>query len=181
MKVSVLVATYNREPCLSRFLDRLYNQSLTDWECFILDESPQMYSQKYADSKKVFCEVHEDKNDWGYAAKSKAAKESAEGEWLWFPNDDHEIDPTFLEKMVLFAEDEEADLILCDFIYKGHLRKGEVTTGSVDIGTFLVKRSVFEKYGPFENGACEDAKFVQRAVHDRVKTVILREALVKVK
>lgn len=178
--IVVLVSTYNRPERLKEFLKMLRSQTSKKWVCMVLDESPEKYAHEHDKGKDICVVECEDKNDWGYSAKEKIGRNVPDDAWLWFPNDDHVFKKEFLEKMTQCATDEASDLVLCDFKHQGNSKSAAPTVGSVDIGTFIVRASVFKKYGFFNKDACGDGHLVQKMFRDKAKTSIVREELVEV-
>lgn len=178
--VSVICFTHNRPHLLPKFIQRLRDQTFTDWELIIVDESDNYYSEKYAESGKIRTFPFPHPHDWGYSSKEFAALELASGEWLMFPNDDHIYQPNFLERMLDHAEASDSDLVMCDFLHWAI--SGMVYTaplvGRVDVGTFIIKRSLFNRYGFFDKGGLGDGELVMRIANENERVHTLHETLV---
>lgn len=115
--------------------------------------------------------------DWGQTEKF-AAVAAARGEFVGFPNDDAYYCPAYLERMVQMAR--EADLVYCDWVSCSDLGRDTYVpmvaapvVGHVDVGGFLVRRSVLLAHGWPDRGPTGDGLLIESLVrsgarHQRV-------------
>ena len=119
-RLSVVVPVYNVAPYLPECLDSLLNQSYHDLEILAVndgstDESLSIlreYEEKAAGKLKVFT-----KENGGLSDARNFGMEKAEGKYLLFVDSDDFVHPDFCRKMVETAEEENLDLVICDFYY----------------------------------------------------------------
>lgn len=135
-----------------------------------MDESPDWYSSSFwRGDGRITSYKMERFNDWGYSVKEIGA-DKARGEYLCFPADDSQYKPEFVAEMTK----PETDLVYCDWFFGkiGSSVKVLPQVGSIDIGGFIVRKSVWEKYRFFDKGSCGDGMFVlkvcEKHTHERV-------------
>jgi hypothetical protein len=116
------------------------------------------------------------RGDWGQAEKFEAALD-ASSEYVGFPNDDAYYCPRYLELMVIAAEHGHADLVYCDWVSDRNLGRPYAPftvaprVGHVDVGGFLVRRSVLLEDGWTDRGPIGDGLLVERLVAKGVRHV----------
>lgn len=119
MKVSVIVPVYNTEKYLRRCLDSLVNQTLDDIEIIIIDDkSPDNsaliiyeYKKKYDNKIKV---IH-NKTNKGIGYNRNIGIKKSSGKYIMFIDSDDYLDRSACEKLYSKAENEQLDLVLCNF------------------------------------------------------------------
>ena len=119
MKVSVIVPVYNTEKYLRRCLDSLVNQTLDDIEVIIIDDkSPDNsaliideYKKKYDNKIKV---IH-NKTNKGIGYNRNIGIKKSSGKYIMFIDSDDYLDRSACEKLYSKAENEQLDLVLCNF------------------------------------------------------------------
>lgn len=159
-KVSIIIATYNRQKHLQLLLDCLALQTYQDFEIIIMDEGNPEANEIIA-SNKIKIIKCEDYNDWGQTAKEKAL-EYAVGEYVMFPNDDAYYVPIALEVMVGGMENN--DMVYCDWLFDNHgYSKIDVMPiiGMIDVGGFMTKTRIVRELGWFNKGSCGDGYLIQ--------------------
>ncbi len=116
--VTVSLAVYNTMPYLQETLDSLVGQSIghdrlevvavddgsTDGSGALLDD----YASRYPD---VFRVIHQD-NSGGPAGPCNRALEVAQGRFVYFLGADDYLAPEALERMVAYADEHEADIVM---------------------------------------------------------------------
>jgi glycosyltransferase involved in cell wall biosynthesis len=117
-KVSIVVPIYNVEKFLSRCMDSLLSQSLTDIEIIAVNDGSTDSSgeilHKYAkrDSRvKVL-----DKKNGGVSSARNTGLSIACGKFIGFVDPDDWIDPEMYETMYYTAYKEKADIVMCSYI-----------------------------------------------------------------
>ena len=169
--ITFLCSTYNRPQELKRIIQNFREQDYPHWELLILDESPEKYShdlvmQAIKDGEKRVKAINfNHANDWGYSAKQEAAHlyVKKKCEWIGFCNDDHQYQNTYIGEMLRIGTMNKSHMVICGF---SHRTQGTVhpsfTIGNVDIGTFIIKKDTFCKYGfDSENLRVADGKLVE--------------------
>jgi hypothetical protein len=168
MTVSVICVA-DRPERLPLLLWSVVAQTYGDWEFILLDQSARGDVNRYI--KQVPLWVHgrvrylrvADNRDWGYAAKYSAAASLANGEALIFPQDDSYYVPTAFATMVESLK-RGNDLALCGWLYDlfGYApMPPNPQIGHVDIGGFMVRKSVFLETGWPNGSQTADGQFVE--------------------
>lgn len=119
IKVSIILPVYNVEKFLPRCLDSIVNQTLCDIECLIVnDGSPDQsqliidqYVAKYPHLFRSFI-----KENGGLSDARNYAIDYVRGEYIGFVDSDDWIEPTMYEKLYQKAKEENADLVVSDFL-----------------------------------------------------------------
>lgn len=116
--ISVIVPVYNAESFLSRCVDSLLSQSLRDIEVVLVDDGS-------ADSSKALCEQYAVKDNRvkvvcqpnrGVAMARQAGADAACGIYSIHVDPDDWVEHTMLEEMYAKAVEEDADMVICDFM-----------------------------------------------------------------
>lgn len=144
-KISIIVPVYNAEKYLHRCVDSILAQTLTDWECILVDDgSPDgsgaicdAYAQK-DDRIKV---VH--KENGGVSSARNVALDGVRGTWLTFADSDDALYPNAFQKLIDVAEQNHLDLIQCHF--NREYEEGQVAAAATDALT-ASQYAASEKY-----------------------------------
>jgi glycosyltransferase involved in cell wall biosynthesis len=116
--ISVIVPVYNAEAFLSRCVDSLLSQTLANIEIILVDDGS-------TDSSKTLCEQYavEDNRvrvvsqpNRGVAMARQAGVDVASGIYSIHVDPDDWIEHTMLEEMYTKAIEEDADMVICDFM-----------------------------------------------------------------
>lgn len=118
--ISVILPIYNVAPFLPECLDSLLKQSFQDLEIIAVDDGStdeslsilREYEEKSQGKLKVFT-----KENGGLSDARNFGMEKAVGKYLAFVDSDDFVHPDFCRKMVEAAEEEDLDLVICDFYY----------------------------------------------------------------
>ena len=115
--VSIVVPAFNAEKCLERCLHSIEVQTLTTFECIIVDDgssdSTGMIADDFANKDLRFKVIHQ-KNS-GVAAARQSGIDAATGIYtIQFDADDW-VEPQILEELVAVATETGADMVICDF------------------------------------------------------------------
>ena len=117
-KASIVVAVYNTEKYLEKCLNSIKNQSYKNLEVILVNDGSTDSSgeilKKYAQNDNRF-RVFEQKNQGPGAAKNLGLKK-ATGDYLIFVDSDDWIDKEFIERLIIKAEQENLDMVFCDYI-----------------------------------------------------------------
>lgn len=120
INVSIIVPIYNTEEYLEDCLSSIVNQSLNNIEIILVNDGStdgsadiiESYHQKYPKCIRVFHQKNQ-----GQASARNLGIEKATGKFIGFVDSDDTIIPEMFEKMYLKAEEEEADMVECDYRY----------------------------------------------------------------
>ena len=117
MKVSVILPVYNAATTITRMLDSLRDQTLVDFEVLMIDDGSTDNSgailDEYAQKDNRFRVVH--KKNEGVSAARQTGVELAQGEYVIHADSDDWVDQTMLEELYAKAENDDADVVICDF------------------------------------------------------------------
>lgn len=160
MKVTLLIAAYDRPTLLGREIKTIIGQTFQDWQMVILDEYEGDHNQKVVEifnDPRILIKKVRRVGDWGYSVKEEEVP-NIMSEYVCFGNDDNEYDAHFFEKMINEL-DKGFDLVICDF--KWHYKNYEVVSAhpgvmGVDLGSIMIRTSAFPGFG--NKGACADGE-----------------------
>ena len=121
MKLSIIVPVYNVKAFLPACLDSLTGQTIDDYEIILVDDGStdgsadviQEYQQRFPEiirSMRV--------ENGGHGRARNFAIDIARGEYLGFVDSDDWVAPDMYEKLYKKAREENADIVICDFLEK---------------------------------------------------------------
>ncbi|MHC5598603.1 MAG: glycosyltransferase family 2 protein [Nostoc sp.] len=114
-KVSVIIPAYNTEAYIAKAIQSALEQTLTDIEVIIVDDGS---SDKTVEVAKSFTDqrlkVIVNQQNLGVSAARNRALKAAQGEWIAVLDSDDWYAPERLERLVLLAEEKNADMIADD-------------------------------------------------------------------
>ena len=114
-KVSVIVPVYNVAEYLGQCLDTILLQTLQDIEVICVDDGSTDNSLNILNTYAMFDErlkvIHQENAGAG-PARNRGIKE-ATGDFLIFLDGDDFFHPEMLEKMVVKAEEDNSDVVIC--------------------------------------------------------------------
>ncbi len=137
MKVSVIVPVYNVERYIEKCLLSIKNQTLTDFECLIINDGTKDDSITVAkivvgnDSRFKFF----DKENGGLSDARNYGIERASGEYLCFIDSDDYIAPDLLELTYNMGKENNSDIVCFDMYYVNEDGSLEYSWGSNYTGT----------------------------------------------
>src|SRR5687768_10729798 len=112
--VSIVIPTYNRAHLISRAINSVQQQTLTDWELIIADDgstdSTDEVIQPYRSDSRI---KYFKKNNSGAADSRNAGASRATAKYLTFLDSDDEAVPMWLEKMIGAAVEKDAAVVCC--------------------------------------------------------------------
>lgn len=119
-KVSVIVPVYKAEKYLHRCIDSILSQSFTDWELILVDDSSPDCSgaicDEYAQKDARIQVIH--KVNGGVSNARQSGMDIAKGEYVIHADPDDWVEPNMLEELYGKAKEEDADMVISDFIYE---------------------------------------------------------------
>ena len=116
-KVSVVIPVYNAGDTIRKCLDSIISQTLTEWEAILVDDGS-------TDESGIICDeyVKQDlrirvihKENGGVSAARQTGLDATNGEYVIHTDPDDWVEPTMLEELFNKAEEEVADMVICDF------------------------------------------------------------------
>lgn len=115
--VSIIVPVYRAEKYLRQCVDSILAQTFTDWECILVDDgSPDRSGEicdEYACKDSRIKVVHQ--LNGGVSVARQTGIDTASGKYTIHVDPDDWIDPMMLEELVTKVEQDDADMVICDF------------------------------------------------------------------
>ena len=113
--VSVLIPVYNVEKYLSRCLDSLINQTLTDIEIICVndgstDGSLKILKQYQEKDNRI---VIVDKKNGGLPSARNAGLDRARGQYVGFVDSDDYVEPSMFETLYKTAKKKNSEVVIC--------------------------------------------------------------------
>ena len=117
-KISVIVPVYNTEKYLSKCLDSILNQTLTDIEVIIVNDGSTDNSQQIIEDfvKKDTRISFIVKENGGLSDARNVGIEASIGMFLAFIDSDDYIDPIMFQTMFDLAEKHQSEIVMCDLV-----------------------------------------------------------------
>ena len=168
--VGIIVASYlnedeRRSRALNCMLASVVAQTYNNWRVKVVHDGPctaSSFSQnEVIDPRIEFICTSERKLQHGhphrreqalapftYRGDNPAYLATCQPDYFVFTNDDNYYMPVFLEWMLHEAKTSDSDFLYCDMIHSHRLWQHFITTpkkGRIDLGSFLVHRSLVEK------------------------------------
>ncbi|MGC8840372.1 MAG: glycosyltransferase family 2 protein [Candidatus Sumerlaeaceae bacterium] len=173
---SILLATYNRAPLLSRAIESVLQQTCKHWELIVVDDgsqdsTPHILAHFAQRDKRIRWLSQENRGLVG--ARNRAAR-LATGRWITFLDSDDEYLPSHLELRLNFVRDHpHVDMVHGGFVVVGgsaYVPDIHDPTRLVHLsacvvgGTFFIRKDAFVSLGGFRspNFGC-DYELFQRA------------------
>lgn len=198
-KISVIVPVYKAENYLHRCIDSILAQTFTDFELLLVDDgSPDKSGaicDEYAKKDSRIRVFH--KENGGVSSARNCGIENAIGEYTIHADPDDWVEPTMLEELYNKAIEDDADMVICDFIVDITPEKiiySKQQPSKLDSDTVLcelfqqlhgsccnklVKRVCYSNANiKFDNNLsfCEDLHFIGRILKQNIKITYLPKA-----
>lgn len=114
--ISIIVPVYNGEKFLRKCIDSIQSQILTNWQLLLIDDgstdgSPRICDEYAARDGRIQV-IH--KSNGGVSAARNDGLELAQGKYIGFVDADDWILPDMYEKLMNQAEQNHADIVMCD-------------------------------------------------------------------
>lgn len=117
-KISIIVPVYNCAPYLSRCIDSILAQTCANLELLLIDDGSTDDSGRICDcyaAADTRVQVLHQVNA-GVSAARNAGLEIASGDYIGFVDADDWIDPTMFETLLRHAQDQNAQIVMCDAV-----------------------------------------------------------------
>ena len=120
--ISVIIPVYNVEKYLSRCVDSILNQTLSDFELILVDDGSKDRSGEICDEyEKTDTRVHviHQENGGQAAAKNAGidyAYEESDSQWIAFIDSDDWIHPAYFESLYRAAMNHRTEIAVCDIV-----------------------------------------------------------------
>lgn len=115
-KVSIIVPVYNAENFLKKCINSILNQTERSFELILVNDGSKDKSGELCDNyarKDARVKVIYQKNSGVSVARNNGIK-AASGEYIGFVDSDDWIEPDMFEKLIKEAEENDADIVMCD-------------------------------------------------------------------
>ena len=166
--ISIIMPTYNRGYIIKKAIESVIRQTYSKWELIIIDDASDDNTEEIVgfikDSRIIY--IKNSKNKGANYSRNLGC-EIAKGEYFAFLDSDNYWNPQKLERQVniLINSDDKVAFVFCrmevtnritqiipnDDFDIAMLRKTLCKRNVIDTNTVLIKRSVFEKVGGFDN------------------------------
>lgn len=118
-KISVIVPVYNTEKYLHRCIDSILSQTFEDFELLLIDDGSTdnsgMICDEYANRDSRIKVFH--KSNGGLTSARNHGLKYATGVWIAHIDGDDWIAPDMFDKLIEKAEEDNADIVFCDFYF----------------------------------------------------------------
>lgn len=190
-KISIIVPVYNAEKYLHRCLDSILAQTLTDWECILVDDGSLdkcgSICDDYSKKDNRFKVIH--KENGGVSSARQVGTDIAVGEYIIHVDSDDWIESDMLECMYSQAK-EGFDIVVADYYTNtndNEKYRGQLDVNSADelliailkgecLGVLwnkLIKRSLFMQTSfPMDLFYCEDIYILAQIVLKKSPSII---------
>src|SRR4051812_9727086 len=117
-KISIIVPVYNVEKYLSRCLDSLLTQTLTDIEVIAINDGSTdsslniLINYREMDNRLKII----DQLNGGVSSARNAGIKAANGNYIGFVDPDDWIDNEMYENLYQMVQTEQADIVMCSYI-----------------------------------------------------------------
>lgn len=116
--VSIIVPAYNAEKYLEACLDSILAQTYKNYEVIAINDGSvdsthnimKAYRDKFTQKLIII-----DKENGGQGAGRNEGIELAKGKYIAFVDSDDLLNDTYLEKLILKAENDSADIVICNY------------------------------------------------------------------
>lgn len=133
IKVSVIVPAYNVENYIEKCLESLVNQTLKEIEIIVVNDGStdntkqkiQSFLTKYPEKIKYL-----EKENGGLSDARNHGIPHAKGKYIGFVDSDDYVEKNMFEEMYKKAEEENSDMVECDFIWE-YPNKKRIDTGRI--------------------------------------------------
>lgn len=133
IKVSIIVPAYNVEDYIQKCLESLVNQTLQEIEIIVVNDGStdqtksriEKFMLAYPEKIKYL-----EKVNGGLSSARNYGLPSANGKYIGFVDSDDYIESDMFEKMYQKAEEENSDMVECDFIWE-YENKQKIDTGKI--------------------------------------------------
>ena len=178
--VSVIIPMYNVEAVFETCLDNLLQQTYSPLEVLMLNDASTDHTAERIEeaiprleAAGLSVKVYHAPQNGGVAVMRNKGLDLAEGEYVYSYDADDYMEAKLIERLVVKAEEEGADMVTCDWFlsYEGNdrrMQQPKVETGiqlfeqlcygtmKWNVWLFLVRRSLFEgdaplRYTPQDN------------------------------
>lgn len=166
--ISIIVPIYNMEQLMRRCIDSLLAQTFRDFELLLVDDgsgdgSPAI-CDKYAQQDSRIRVFH--KPNGGLSDARNFGLAHASGKYTIFADPDDWVSPEGLDKLYKKAEEEQADMTICDLYREDKFSRHYMSQRPSALDHSTVQKELFYRLGGFTVN-----KLIRRDVYERYHIV----------
>jgi len=179
MKFSIIVPIYNVEPYIAKCIESVKVQTLTDFECLLVDDGTKDKSIEIAEEiikdDKRFIVLH--KENGGLSDARNYGLERANGEYVFFLDSDDYIREDMLEKTYEMAKKHDSDICRFDMYYEYDDGTRKLTKGgSKEIDSYKDNKDIiFENHSAntkiYRRDFLENKRFIKGLWYEDLATI----------
>ena len=153
-EVSVIIPVYNMEQFLEDCLNSVLAQTFTDFEIVIVNDGSTDRSaaivEQIAAKDNRFVILHQE--NMGLSEARNTGIKAARGNWITFVDSDDMLAPTFLQKLLDAAKQNNASIACSDkrlFWKNSEIETGDTTVQAIVLSPEkALERALYQKNGP---------------------------------
>ncbi len=155
MKISIIIPTLDRPKALKELIQKLTPLMNKETELIVVDDSKESLVDEVNSWSDQLIQYISRGRKLGVSSARNIGAELAKGEYLLFFDDDDDFTSDWLKDFFSFTDD-SADLISCDMRLIDPNQKETLVSasnrgrGSVIPGAWMIRKSVFERVGGFD-------------------------------
>lgn len=149
--ISVIIPCYNCEKWIEKCLIALEKQTYKNFEVICVDDcstdDTKKILMKYYKNSNLKIKIIENKKNSGPAISRNNAMMVAQGTWFAFCDSDDWYDETYLEEMLIAAENDNSDIVMCEYrkIYNNKKSKNVNYLSNVNNDSSIEIKLVYSK------------------------------------
>ena len=164
-KISIIIPVYKAEKYIHKCIDSLLKQTFTDYEIILVDDgSPDnsgIMCDEYAKVDKRFRVIH--KVNGGVSSARQCGIDNAKGEYTIHVDPDDWVETTMLEELYHKAKEDNADMVICDFIkYYSETKQVYIKQEPTSLNHNIVLKNLFQHL----QGSCCN-KLIKRTCYSK--------------
>ena len=154
-EISVIIPVYNTEQFLGDCLNSVLAQTFTDFEAILIDDgstdkSPAI-AEEFATNDKRIVIIHQENK--GLSEARNTGIKAARGKWITFVDSDDKLAPSFLQKLLDAAKQNNASIACSDkrlFWNESEIENGDAETKQAIALSpeKALERALYQKIGP---------------------------------
>lgn len=162
--VSIIITVFNTENFVQECIESVCSQTYKQIEIIIVDDgstdNSPLICDKYQNQYSFIKVIH--KKNEGVSVARNVGMDNATGKYITFIDSDDLIEKNYCESFVKCAEDNNADIVICDYKSFGRdkMLSSSFTKDLVDIQEYkkeLILRTLFREFGTHINNSVVSA------------------------
>lgn len=171
--ITMVIVAYERGPQLACLINSLRAQTYTNIEVLVYHDGPispktmEFFTHATHGDDRFRLIVNKARQQkHGYPMRTQGLQE-AKGDYVGFANDDVYYCPVYLEALVSNLLEHSSDFVYCDMVHSHTQWKmmiSQLRRGHIDIGNWLVRKSLAVKALPFGAEFAADWFFISKLI-----------------